>query len=77
MASANRYSTSWEGFWSTLSGTSGEIFWDADPAHAAQQDLGLFQGYAVPKLSFRPAYLKHLSLMNQHLLFCVDAGKML
>ncbi len=50
MASANRYSTSWESFWSTLSGTSGEIFWDADPAHAAQQDLGLFQGYAVLQL---------------------------
>ena len=50
MASVNRYSASWEGFWSTLSGASGEIFWDADPAHAAQQDLGLFQGYAAPQL---------------------------
>jgi len=50
MASANRYATSWEGFWSTLSGTPGEIFWDADPAHAAQQDLVLFQGYADPRL---------------------------
>ncbi len=50
MASANRYSTSWEGFWSTLSGTSGEIFWDADPAHASQQDLGLFQSYTDPQL---------------------------
>lgn len=50
MTSANRCLTSWEGFWSTLSGTSGEIFWDADPAHAAQQDLALFQGYADPQL---------------------------
>ena len=50
MASANRYSTSWEGFWSTLSGASGEIFWDADPAHAAQQDLGQVQSYADPQL---------------------------
>lgn len=50
MTSANRCLTSWEGFWSTLSGTSGEIFWDADPAHAAQQDLVLFQGYADPQL---------------------------
>ena len=50
MASANRYSTSWEGFWNTLSGASGEIFWDADPAYAAQQDLGLFQGYVAPQL---------------------------
>lgn len=50
MASANRYSTSWEGFWSTLSGTSGEIFWDADPAHAAQQDLERFQSDADPQL---------------------------
>jgi len=50
MTSANSYVTSWEGFWSTLSGTSGEIFWDADPAHAAQQDLVLFQSYADPQL---------------------------
>jgi SAM-dependent methyltransferase len=50
MAAANRYVTSWERFWSTLSGTAGEIFCDAAPAHAAQQDLGLFQGYADPQL---------------------------
>ena len=50
MASTNRYATSWEGFWSTLSGAPGEIFWDADPAHAAQQDLVLFQDYADPQL---------------------------
>lgn len=50
MTTANRYLTSWENYWSTLSGTPGEIFWDADPAHAAQQDLGLFQGYADPQL---------------------------
>ena len=50
MVSTNRYATSWEGFWSTLSGTPGEIFWDADPAYAAQQDLVLFQDYADPQL---------------------------
>lgn len=50
MTTANRYLTSWENYWSTLNGTPGEIFWDADPAHAAQQDLGLFQGYADPQL---------------------------
>jgi SAM-dependent methyltransferase len=50
MTSANRYSTSWEGFWSTSTGTAGEIFWDADPAHAAQQDLALFQGSIDPQL---------------------------
>lgn len=50
MASANRYATSWEGFWSTSTGAPGEIFWDADPAHAVQQDLALFQGYADPQL---------------------------
>ena len=38
------------GFLEYLSGTSGEIFWDADPAHAAQQDLPLFQDYADPQL---------------------------
>jgi len=50
VASSNRYLTSWEGFWSTLSGAPGEVFWDADPAHAAQQDLQLFQGYTDPQL---------------------------
>lgn len=50
MASANRYATSWESFWSTSTGAPGEIFWDADPAHAAQQDLALFQGFVDPKL---------------------------
>lgn len=50
MISANRYLKSWEGFWSTLSGTPGEIFWDADPAHAAQQDLALFQSSIDPQL---------------------------
>ena len=50
MTVANRYLTSWENYWSTLSGTPGEIFWDADPAHAAQQDLELFKGYADPQL---------------------------
>jgi SAM-dependent methyltransferase len=50
MTSANRYLTSWESFWSTSTGTAGEIFWDADPAHAAQQDLALFQGSIDPQL---------------------------
>jgi SAM-dependent methyltransferase len=50
MTAANRYLTSWEGFWSTSTGTPGEIFWDADPAHASQQDLVLFQDYADPQL---------------------------
>jgi cyclopropane fatty-acyl-phospholipid synthase-like methyltransferase len=43
MTSPNRYSTSWESFWSTSTGVPGEIFWDADPSHAAQQDLALFR----------------------------------
>src|SRR4029077_732142 len=50
MAAGNRYLTSWESFWSTSTETPGEIFWDADPAHAAQQDLTLFQGCADPQL---------------------------
>lgn len=50
MASPNRYLTSWESFWSTTTGTPGEIFWDADPTHAAQQDLGLFRDYLDLKL---------------------------
>ena len=43
MTSPNRYLTSWEGFWSTTTGAPGEIFWDANPAHAAQQDVVLFK----------------------------------
>ena len=50
MASTNRYATSWESFWSTSTGAPGEIFWDADPAHAAQQDLALFRDHADPQL---------------------------
>ncbi len=50
METVNRYLTSWESFWSSLTETPGEIFWDADPAHAAQQDLVLFQSYADPQL---------------------------
>ncbi len=50
MTAANRYFTSWESFWSTTTGAPGEIFWDADPVHAAQQDLGLFKGHADPQL---------------------------
>jgi SAM-dependent methyltransferase len=51
MTTPNRYFTAWESFWSTSTGTPGEIFWDADPAHAAQQDLALFQDYADPRLT--------------------------
>jgi SAM-dependent methyltransferase len=50
MTAANRYLTSWESYWSTLSGTPSEIFWDVDPVHAAQQDLERFQNYADPRL---------------------------
>ena len=51
MISANRYSTSWENFWSTSTGAPGEIFWDADPALAAQEDLVLFQSHMDPQLT--------------------------
>ena len=50
MTSANRYLTSWEGYWSIATGAPSEIFWDADPPHAAQQDLVLFQDYVDPQL---------------------------
>lgn len=50
MTSTNRYLTSWEKFWSTTTGAPGEIFWDAAPAHAAQQDIALFKTYADPQL---------------------------
>ncbi|MGH7184189.1 MAG: class I SAM-dependent methyltransferase [Nitrospiraceae bacterium] len=50
MKTENRYLTSWENYWSTLSGTPGEIFWDADPVHAAQQDLARFRDHVDPQL---------------------------
>jgi SAM-dependent methyltransferase len=50
MTASNRYLTSWESFWSTSTGAPGEIFWDANPAHAAQLDLALFQRYVDPQL---------------------------
>jgi SAM-dependent methyltransferase len=50
MTSVNRYRTSWENFWRTTTGAPGEIFWDADPAYAAQQDLALFQHHIHPEL---------------------------
>ncbi|MDH4328527.1 MAG: class I SAM-dependent methyltransferase [Nitrospira sp.] len=50
MTSSNRYLTSWEGFWGSLSGAPGEVFWDADPIHAAQQDLALFREHFDPQL---------------------------
>lgn len=50
MTSSNRYLTSWEGFWGSLSGAHGEVFWDADPAYAAQQDLALFREHFDPRL---------------------------
>jgi SAM-dependent methyltransferase len=50
VASTNRYFTSWENFWSTTTGAPGEIFWDADPAHASQEDLALFRDFVDPQL---------------------------
>ena len=50
MTTANRYLTSWENYWSTLTGAPGEIFWDADPAYGAQQDFALFKDYVDPQL---------------------------
>lgn len=50
MTTANRYVTSWESFWSATTGAPGEIFWDVDPAHAAQQDLILLQNDFDPQL---------------------------
>jgi SAM-dependent methyltransferase len=50
MTSVNRYRTSWENFWRTTTGASGEIFWDADPAHASQEDLALIRDSVDPQL---------------------------
>jgi SAM-dependent methyltransferase len=50
MTSGNRYAISWESFWSSTTGTVGEVFWDADPIHASRQDLALFRAYFNPRL---------------------------
>jgi SAM-dependent methyltransferase len=50
MTVVNRYATSWESFWGSTTGTVGEVFWDADPIHASQQDLALFRDYFNPRL---------------------------
>jgi SAM-dependent methyltransferase len=41
---AQHYHSVWESYWSTLSGVSGEAFWDSDPAFGAAIDLPLFAG---------------------------------
>lgn len=38
-----RYRDAWERFWGTLSGESGEILWDVEPARAAGMDLMRFK----------------------------------
>ena len=50
MMPSNRYLTSWEGFWGSLTGAPGEVFWDADPTHAAERDLALFREHFDPQL---------------------------
>ena len=47
---AQRYFSSWESYWSTLTGAPDEVFWDADPIYAAQQDLPRFAPFCEPRL---------------------------
>jgi hypothetical protein len=64
MTSSNRCLTSWENFWNISTGAAGEIFWDADPAHVAQQDVALFQEHA-PYEKIGEANLYMLSVLRQ------------
>lgn len=50
MTSANRYAKSWESFWGSTTGAVGEIFWDAHPTHASQEDLARFREYFNPQI---------------------------
>lgn len=50
MTTGNRYATAWESFWGSTTGAAGEVFWDADPIHASQQDSALFRDYFNPRL---------------------------
>lgn len=43
MTLENDYLTSWESYWSSLTGEPDEIFWDVSPTEASQKDLQLFQ----------------------------------
>ena len=43
---ADHYRSVWESYWGTLSGASGEAFWDSDPAFGAAIDLPRFEGHA-------------------------------
>src|SRR5262245_25690578 len=47
---AQRYFSSWESYWSTITGAPGEVFWDADPAQAAEQDWPRFAPYGDARL---------------------------
>lgn len=49
MTLADQSAAVWQSFWSTLSGTPGEIFWDADPREAAE-DFALIAGRLDPSL---------------------------
>ena len=50
MTDAQPYLASWESYWSTITGAPGEVFWDADPVHAAQQDWPRFAPFCDPRL---------------------------
>ena len=43
----NQYKSSWEGFWSTLTGEPQEVLWNVSPALAAALDLNHFQDLIV------------------------------
>ena len=45
-----RYFSSWESYWRAISGAPGEVFWDADPAQAAQQDFPRFASFCDARL---------------------------
>lgn len=45
-----RYRSTWDAYWSSLSGASGEVFWDSDPEVAAARDLAPFEALADPAL---------------------------
>jgi SAM-dependent methyltransferase len=48
--SSQRYFSSWESYWRTITGAPDEVFWDADPANAAQQDFPRFAPFCDPRL---------------------------
>ena len=44
------YRSAWDGFWRDVAGTTGEVFWDSEPADAVERELPVFASQMDPAL---------------------------